>query len=129
MPERLVSSRLSCDVIEFLCRRGMTLTEIGIAIGATKSFISRVRSGERGLTIDHLIALEQKVGEPLPLLLLKATPIGSVRKDLRPLYRMTEKMLEKASGVNHADLLAADPRQLNALLLVCFLLPTLTFRR
>jgi transcriptional regulator with XRE-family HTH domain len=96
MPERTVSSRLSADVIDFLCKRGMTLAEIGAAIGATKSFISRVRSGERGLTIDHLIALEQKVGEPLPLLLLRATPIESVRKDLRPLYRMTEKMLANA---------------------------------
>ena len=98
MAERLVSSRLSSDVIDFLSKRGMTLAEIGAAIGATKSFISRVRSGERGLTIDHLIALEQKVGEPLPLLLLQATPIESVRKDLRPLYRMTEKMLTRAGS-------------------------------
>jgi transcriptional regulator with XRE-family HTH domain len=94
----MVSSRLSSDVIDFLSERRTTLTEIGAAIGATKSFISRVRSGERGLTIDHLIALEQKMGEPLPLLLLRATPIESVRKDLRPLYRMTEKMLIKTSG-------------------------------
>jgi transcriptional regulator with XRE-family HTH domain len=98
MPERFVSSRLSSDVIEFLSKRGMTLADIGAAIGATKSFISRVRSGERGLTIDHLISLEQKIGEPLPLLLLRATPIDSVRKDLRPLYRMTEKMLIRSGG-------------------------------
>ncbi len=103
MPERIVSSRLSSNVIDLLCKRGMTLAEIGAAIGATKSFISRVRSGERGLTNDHLIALEQKVGEPLPLLLLRATPIESVRRDLRPLYRMTEKMLAKSS--------AAKPRR------------------
>ena len=98
MAERLVFSRLSSDVIDFLSKRSMTLTEIGAAIGATKSFISRVRSGERGLMIDHLIALEQKMGEPLPLLLLQATPIESVHKDLRPLYRMTEKMLAKTGN-------------------------------
>jgi transcriptional regulator with XRE-family HTH domain len=97
MAERFVSSRLSADVVDLLCKRGMTLADIGAAIGVTKSFISRVRSGERGLTIDHLIALEQKVGEPLPLLLMRATPIDSVREDLRPLYRMTEKMLLKST--------------------------------
>ena len=93
MPDRVVSSALSGDVIAMLVRRGMTLTEIALATGTSKSYISRVRSKARSLTIDHLVALEQAVGEPLPLLLLQATPIQSVRPELRSLYRATLKVV------------------------------------
>jgi hypothetical protein len=91
MCARTVSSALSADVIEFLVKGGITLTAIAATTGVTKSFLSRVKAGSRGLTIDHLVALESMVGEPLPLLLLKATPIESVPKELRPLYRSTER--------------------------------------
>jgi len=89
MPDRAVSSALSGDVIDLLVARGMTLTQIAQATGTTKSFISRVKSRSRSLTIDHMVALEEVVGEPLPLLLLKATPVSSVRPALRPLYKAT----------------------------------------
>lgn len=90
---RAVSSSLSADVIDLLLKRGMTLTEIAGAIGTTKSFVSRVRSRSRSLTIDHLIALEAVVGEPLPMLLLQAIPVESVRPELRSLYKSTLKLV------------------------------------
>ncbi len=93
MPERSVSSPLSGDVIDLLIKRGMTLGVIAEAIGATKSFVSRVKSRSRSLTIDHLTALEAKLGEPLPLLLLEATPADSIPPGLQPLYRSTRKVL------------------------------------
>src|SRR5437763_448561 len=93
MAERLVSSALSGDVIDLMMRRGMTLTAIADAIGVTKSFISRVRARSRSLTIDHLVALEKAVGQPLPLLLLAATPIESVSPVLRPLYKSTLRVV------------------------------------
>ena len=74
MKERTVSSALSSDVIELLVNRGMTLTSIATTIGVSKSFLSRVKAGSRSLTIDHLVALESSLGEPLPLLLMQATP-------------------------------------------------------
>ncbi|HEV2293335.1 MAG TPA: helix-turn-helix domain-containing protein [Tepidisphaeraceae bacterium] len=95
MAERSVSSPLSGDVIDLLMKRGMTLTAIAETIGATKSFVSRVKSRSRSLTIDHLMALEGKLGEPLPLLLLEATPIDSIPHDLRPLYRSTQRVLDR----------------------------------
>jgi transcriptional regulator with XRE-family HTH domain len=98
MADRVVSSALSGDVIDLLVKRGMTLTEIALAIGTTKSFISRVKSKARSLTIDHLVALEEAVGEPLPMLLLQATPIQSVRPDLRPLYRATLKVVSEGKS-------------------------------
>jgi len=93
MPERVVSSGISGDVIELLISRGMTLTSIAEAIGVTKSFLSRVKARSRSLTIDHLVALEAVIGEPLPLLLLHATPMASVPERLRSLYRSTEAVL------------------------------------
>jgi transcriptional regulator with XRE-family HTH domain len=93
MAERTVSSSLSGDVIDLLLKRGMTLTAIAEAIGATKSFVSRVKSRSRSLTIDHLTALEKELGEPLPLLLLEATPLDSIPPALQPLYRSTRKVL------------------------------------
>jgi transcriptional regulator with XRE-family HTH domain len=91
MADRVVSSALSGDVIDLLVARGMTLTQIAHATGTTKSFISRVKSRSRSLTIDHMVALEEAVGEPLPLLLLKATPLATLRPALRPLYKATLK--------------------------------------
>jgi transcriptional regulator with XRE-family HTH domain len=93
MSDRTVSSSLSGDVIDLLLERGMTLTAIAEAMGTSKSFVSRVKSRSRSLTIDHLIALEAAVGEPLPVLLLEATPIESVRPELRPLYRSTLRVV------------------------------------
>jgi transcriptional regulator with XRE-family HTH domain len=93
MPERIVSSRLSGDLIDMLLKRGMTLTAIAESIGVTKSFLSRVKSRTRSLTVDHLMALESALGEPLPALLVEATPIESVPRDLQPLYRSTLKVL------------------------------------
>jgi transcriptional regulator with XRE-family HTH domain len=93
MSERVVSSSVSANVVELLLGRGMTLAAIAVAIGATKSFVSRVKSRSRGFTIDHLTALEASLGEPLPLLLLEATPIESVPANLKPLYRSTAKVL------------------------------------
>ncbi|HSV15148.1 MAG TPA: helix-turn-helix transcriptional regulator [Tepidisphaeraceae bacterium] len=93
MADRVVSSSLSADVIELLTKRGMTLAAIAEAIGVTRSFLSRVKGRSRSLTIDHLVALEAVIGEPLPLLLLRATPIEAVPKDLRPLYRSTTRVV------------------------------------
>ena len=92
MADRVVSSRLSQDVIDLLLDRGMTLTAIAKSIGVTKSFLSRVKSRQRSLTIDHLIELEKELGEPLPLLLMAATPIESVPASLHALYRSTKLM-------------------------------------
>jgi transcriptional regulator with XRE-family HTH domain len=103
MAERSVSSPLSGDVIDFLLKRGMTLTAIAEAIGATKSFVSRVKSRSRSLTIDHLMALEETLGEPLPLLLLEATPPDSIPPGLRPLYQSTRKVLASGRGATKSS--------------------------
>lgn len=77
-----------------LVKRGYTLTAIAIMTGVTKSYISRVNSGTRGLTLDHLVKLEVTIGEPLPWLWLQSISTKSIPKELRPLYRMTKKLIK-----------------------------------
>jgi transcriptional regulator with XRE-family HTH domain len=94
MPDHRISTRLSRDVSKLLLDRGMTLTEIAKLIGVTKSYMSRVNSGDRSLTIEHLMMLEREIGQPLPLLLIDAIPLESVPAHLRPLYESTRRILK-----------------------------------
>jgi transcriptional regulator with XRE-family HTH domain len=109
-----VSSAISIGVVELLLKRSMTLTSIAEAIGVTKSFLSRVKARTRSLTIDHLVTIESVVGEPLPLLLLHATPIASVPKHLRPLYRSTEAAVagkrRRSRDVSTLSEVSSEPR-------------------
>src|SRR4051812_7796913 len=94
MAKHLLSVTISRDVVKLLVDRGMTLTHIAKTLGVTKSYISRVNSGTRSFTLDHLITLEREIGEPLPWLLIDAIPVASVPPELRPLYDMTRKLLK-----------------------------------
>jgi hypothetical protein len=85
---------MSRDIINLLIERGSTPAEIAKTLGATKSFVSRVKSGSRSLTLEHLHALEVEHGEPMPWLLMDAIPLSSVPKELRPLYHATKKLLK-----------------------------------
>ena len=59
-------------VVAYLrAEKGMTLRQIATLTGTTESFISRVASGGRNLTLDHLYKIETYLKEPLPLLLLR----------------------------------------------------------
>jgi transcriptional regulator with XRE-family HTH domain len=96
MERRTVSTRVSADVIEYLISQGSSLAQIASVLGVTKSFISRVRSRQRSLTLDHLAMLEDFAGRPLPLLLIEATPELDVPPNLRPLYEATKSVLRSS---------------------------------
>lgn len=87
-------TNVSSGIVNLLVDRGMNLTEIAELIGVTKSFISRVKSGQRSLTLDHLARFERALGEPIPWLLMRAIPPESVSPELRPLYKATMKLLK-----------------------------------
>lgn len=57
------------------------------------AFISRVRRGERGFTLDHLELLESIMGAPLGALLLAAVPPSSPKPDLKRLYDLARKAI------------------------------------
>lgn len=89
---------VSQGTIALLCDRGLNLTQIAQLLGVTKSYISRVRAGTRSLTLDHLADLQLKLGEPIPLLLVNATPLSTVPPQLRRLYKATKKLLSLRTG-------------------------------
>jgi hypothetical protein len=88
------SQSFSSDVVRYL-RRTRTLKEIGKLIGRGESFISLVGQGKRSFTIDHLIALEESLHKPLPLLILEASQ-ETVPKNMRPQYEAMQKILERS---------------------------------
>jgi len=93
---------MSSDIVEMLLGRGITAARLSEMLEVTKSFISRVKSGERSLTLEHLAKLEDAVGQPMPYLLVQSTPIESVKPELRSLYRATLKLLSPRKTTKHA---------------------------
>jgi transcriptional regulator with XRE-family HTH domain len=110
MERRTVSTSVSSDVIEYLLERGMSLSDIAANLCVTKSFISRVRSRQRSLTLDHLAALERVMGKPLPLLLMEATPKEDIPPDLLPLYEATKSVLRSSMRLRK-ELSVRSPRR------------------
>ena len=98
MTDRHIDSTLSADIINYLrTEKEMTLSEISRMLDLSVSFLSRVAGKQRSFTIEHLVTLEKQLGQPLPLLLLKATSRESVPKHLSHLYDDLVELLA-ASG-------------------------------
>ena len=94
MKEQTVSCRISRDIVNLLVNRGMTPLQLASALGVTRSFISRVKSGTRNFTLNHLSVLEELVGESLPILLIEAIPKEMVAPEHRPIHEACIRLLE-----------------------------------
>jgi transcriptional regulator with XRE-family HTH domain len=88
-----IEANLSADLVKYLQAQGMTLRQIADTMGLSESFISRVARKKRGLTIEHLLRLQEAIDKPLPLLLLEATSQDSVLAPLAPLYEKAREVL------------------------------------
>jgi transcriptional regulator with XRE-family HTH domain len=84
---------VSTGVVNLLVKQGMTLTRIANMLGVTKSYISRVKAGQRSLTLDHIGVLGEQTDQPLAFLLLKSMDPKSIPSHLMPLYRSAWKMM------------------------------------
>lgn len=87
----------SQGTIRILEKRGMSLTEIATLLDVSKSFISRVRSGTRSFTLQHLSAVSVKLDIDLPMLLMEALDPSTLKPENRKLYNMTKRLLERTS--------------------------------
>ena len=88
---------ISADVIAFLQReRNMTLGEIGSAMGKSEPFISRVKNGQRLLTLRSLSSLSVEIGMPLPLLLILSMREEHVPRRLVRQQRVIRNILAEA---------------------------------
>ena len=91
-----ISRILSSEIVKYL-RTGRKLKEISELAGLSESFISHIGKGERAFKLEHLLKLEKALGEPLPLLLLKATDADSLTEEMRELYQPLHEFLEGSS--------------------------------
>ncbi len=90
-------STLSSDVVTYLQQtRGMTLKQIGALMGLSEGYISYVRKGVRSFTVARLRMLETSLGEPLPLIFLKALDENSIPKKLKSQYKALQQVLSRS---------------------------------
>jgi predicted XRE-type DNA-binding protein len=83
---KAAQTSLSANIIQMLKSRNLSYVQIGELLGVHKSFISQVANNKKNFTIDHLVKLEEKLGEPLPVLLLKAVRKESLSAGMKRLY-------------------------------------------
>lgn len=88
------SDAVSQFALAYLLKKGITASEVAEILGVTKSYVSRVKSGQRSFTIKHLTTLASETDEPLAFLFMKSMPIASVPSSMRPLYRSALKLMD-----------------------------------
>ena len=95
-----VEPSVSAKIIRYIQKsKGMSLNEIGRKTGLSKSFISRVNNGERGLTITSLLKLQQKLNIALPLLFLEVIDTESVPKEIKEQYEAIRNAFMKSADL------------------------------
>lgn len=100
---RKVSSEISAAVVTYVLReKRLTQEELADAIEVSPAFISRVRTGERSLTVDHLSALEAITGVPLGALLLAAVPLPKPTAKVKKLHDLAREAIAQADRVTEA---------------------------
>ena len=100
---RKVSSDVSAAVVTYVLReKRLTQEELAEAIEVSPAFISRVRTGERSLTVDHLKALEGITGVPLGALLLAAVPLPEPTGKMKKLHEMAREAIAQADRAAEA---------------------------
>ncbi len=96
---RQVSSELSAQLVEYLLGSlGKTQDQLSEALEVSPTFISRVRSGERSFTLEHLELIEQLVRKPLGVILLAANPPKSPNKETTKIQKLAMQMLREADS-------------------------------
>jgi len=104
---RIVSSRLSSRIVEYLKSLGHTQSAIAKLLGVSEPFVSLVRGRERSLTLEHLERLVDRLGIPLGAFFISLAEWrdGAKRKSADPLVRIM-----KAADRADAAVLAAPAK-------------------
>ena len=102
-----IEQLVSADIINYLLKtHKVTMADIVKYTGLSLSAISRIKNGQRSLTLFRLRRLEKELNIPLPILFLEAITSSSMPKDLKAHYRKLKKVL-----VNSRDDLANNNLQ------------------
>jgi transcriptional regulator with XRE-family HTH domain len=93
------TSTLSRRILQALLDRGLTQSEIAVKLGANRSHVSRVKSGEHEFTDAQLELIERMTGVPLGLLLLGTEPTPDSSAEVRRLYKEARQILAKSAAI------------------------------
>ena len=95
---------LSSQVINYLIdKRGLTVTQIAEIAGVDKSFISRAKSAQRELAIQHLERFADHFNVDVGVLLLdSAPPIKTKDPAKLKLIALCDKLIQRADAFTSA---------------------------
>ena len=101
-------SALSSRLVDYLVeRRNLSQSDIAQIIGVDKSFVSRVRTGERELSPSQMDMIAEHLRVPLGAMLIDATePRKPASKDKQALLEMCDRLMREADTA--AEALATD---------------------
>jgi transcriptional regulator with XRE-family HTH domain len=93
------TATLSRRILQALLDRGMNQAEIAQVIGANRSHLTRVKSGEHEFTDVQLERIEQSLSMPLGLLLLGSAPSPDASPELRRLHKEAAQLVMKSAAL------------------------------
>lgn len=98
---RSTLNNVSADVVEYLVtRRSLSQNEIAEMLRVDKSFISRVRNGEREFSPNQLSRIADALGIPLGAMLIDARPPSKpATGETKQLVDLCERLLRNADGM------------------------------
>ena len=99
---RELASSLSSKVIEYVCGLGHTQADVARMLNVSEGYVSLVRSGDRGLTVDHLEKLSEALAIPLGAMLVAVT---EPPKEWNGSPEMRELLSRFKTAMRHADLM------------------------
>ena len=96
---RKVSSTTSYHLIEYLLKQtNWSQEKLADVLEVSPAFISRVRTKERSLTMEHLEAVQTILKAPLGAILLAAVPIPASRPETAKLHELAKKAIAAADA-------------------------------
>ena len=99
---RVASTGLSSEVVGYLLKRGHTQAQVARMIDVTEGYISLVKSQQRSLTLEHLIALADAIGMPMGEMLLEASDRPATSKKDQEMLDRTAKIVRLADRATDA---------------------------
>jgi len=99
---RVASTGLSSEVVGYLLKRGHTQAQVARMIDVTEGYISLVKSQQRSLTLEHLIALADAIGMPMGEMLLEASDRPARAKKDQEMLDRTAKIVRLADKATDA---------------------------
>jgi len=99
---RVASTGLSSEVVGYLLKRGHTQAQVARMIDVTEGYISLVKSQQRSLTLEHLIALADAIGMPMGEMLLEASDRPATSKKDQEMLDRTAKIVRLADKATDA---------------------------